>query len=73
MVARSAVADLMLAIKADSTVELPSEPDPGSVGSSSCVSITSERMGVCIEVGEFEQSSNFDTAAPVGSAVCDQL
>ena len=67
------MAGRMLVAKVDSTVELPSEPDPGSVGSSSCVSITSEHMGVRIEVGEFEESSNIDTAAPVGSAVCDQL
>ena len=65
--------DRMLVVKVDSTVELPSEPYPGFDGSSSRVSITSERMGVCIEVGEFEESSNFNTAAPVGPAVCDQL
>ena len=34
VVTRSAVSDRMLVVKVDSTVELPSEPDPGSAGSS---------------------------------------
>ena len=47
VVTRSAVADRMLVVKVDSTVELPSEPDSGFAGSSSCVSNTSEHTGVC--------------------------
>ena len=36
----SSVADCILFTEVDSTVELPAKPDPGSAGSSSCVSIT---------------------------------
>ena len=37
---RSPVPEPILVIEMDTTVELPAKPDPGSAGSSSCVSIT---------------------------------
>ena len=37
---RSPVPEPILVIEMDTTVKLPAKPDPGSAGSSSCVSIT---------------------------------
>ena len=67
------MAGRMLVVQVDSTVELPSEPDSGFAGSSSCVSNTSKHTGVCIEVGVLTEISNFNTATPCGSEVCDEL
>ena len=67
------MADRMLVVKVDSTVELPSEPDSGFAGSSSCVSNTSEHTPVCIEVGVLTEISNFIRRTPCGSSLCDKL
>ena len=67
------MSDRMLVVRVDSTVELPSEPDPGFAGSSSCVSNTSEHTGVCIEVGVLTESSNFIRRTPFGYSLCDEL
>ena len=40
------MADRKLVVRVGSTVELPFEPDPGSCGSSSCVSIFSRYTSV---------------------------
>ena len=44
-------------------VELPSEPDSGSAGSSSCAITTTSPMGACIEVVELKEISNFNSWA----------
>lgn len=53
-VQRSPVLECILAMDIDSTMELPSEPDPGFAGSSSCVHNTWEHMGVCSALGELQ-------------------
>ena len=58
------MADRMLVVKMDSTVELPSEPDPGSASSSSCVSNTWEHAGVCSAFAVLAESSKFNTTTP---------
>ena len=70
---RSAVADRMLAVNADSTVELPSEPDPGSAGSSSCVSNFSRYMSVRSTFVVLTEMSNFNSTTPHGPSSCDEL
>ena len=67
------MADRMLVVQMDSTVELPSEPDSGFPGSSSCVSNTSEQTGVCIEVGVLIEISNFIRRTICGPSLCDAL
>ena len=67
------MADRMLAVNADSTVELPSEPDPGSAGSSSCVSNFSRYMSVRSTFVVLTESSNFNTTTPHGPSSCDEL
>ena len=64
VVARSAVVDCMLLVRVDSTVELPSEPDPGFAGSSSCVSRTWEHAGVCSTFVVLAEISKFNTTTP---------
>ena len=73
MVTRSAVAGRMLVAKVDSTVELPSEPDPGSAGSSSCVSNFSRYMSVRSTFVVLTESSNFNTTTPPGPSTCEEL
>ena len=52
--------ECILAMDIDSTMELPSEPDPGFAGSSSCVRNTWEHMGVSSVV--LLESSSFNAA-----------
>ena len=72
-VTRSAVSDRMVVVKVDSTVELPLEPDPGSAGSSSCVSIFSRYMSVRSTFVVLSESSSFNVATPRGPSLCDEL
>ena len=67
------MAGRMLLAKVDSTVELPSEPDPGSAGSSSCVSIFSRYMSVRSTFVVLTESCNFKTATPHGPSLHDEL
>ena len=50
-------------------VELPSEPDSGSAGSSSCVSICSRYISVRSTLVVLAASSNFNTVTPCGRAI----
>ena len=72
-VTRSAVADLVLVGKVDSTVELPSEPDPGFVGNSSCVSNASRYRSVRSRFVVLTESSNFNTTTSFVPSLCDEL
>lgn len=63
----------ILAMEVDSTAELPSEPDPGSVGSSSCVSNFARYMSVRSTFVVLTESSNFNTATPHGPSLRDEL
>ena len=67
------MSDRMLVVKVDSTVELPSEPDPGSAGSSSCVSNFSRYMSVRSTFVVLTESCNFKTATPHGPSLHDEL
>ena len=67
------MADRMLVVQVDSTVELPSEPDPGSAGSSSCVSNFSRYMSVRSTFVVLTEISNFHTATPPGPSLGDKL
>ena len=67
------MSDRMLVVKVDSTVELPSEPDPGSAGSSSCVSNFSRYMSVRSTFVVLTESSNFNTTTPPGPSTCEEL
>ena len=67
------MAGRMLVAKVDSTVELPSEPDPGSAGSSSCVSNFSRYMSVRSTFVVLAKISNFNTATPPGPSLGDKL
>ena len=67
------MAGRMLVAKVDSTVELPSEPDPGSAGSSSCVSNFSRYMSVRSTFVVLTESSNFNTTTPPGPSTCEEL
>ena len=55
----SPVPELILAIQVDSTVELPSKPDPGSAGSSSRVRIASRHCGASTGLVALLEISNF--------------
>ena len=44
---RRRLPERFLVVEVDSTEELPSEPDPGSAGSSSCVSNFPRYMSEC--------------------------
>ena len=70
---KSAVADHILVVKVDSTVALPSEPDPDSIGSSSCVSIFSWYSGVRIKIVVLTESSNFHTGTPLDFSLYDEV
>ena len=63
----------VLATCTGSTVELPSEPDPGSAGSSSCVSNFSRYMSVRSTFVVLTEISNFNTATPPGPSLGDKL
>ena len=63
----------ILAMEVDSTAELPSAPDPGSVGSSSCVSNFARYMSVRSTFVVLTESSNFNTATPHGPSLRDEL
>ena len=72
-VQRSPVLESILAMEVDSTAELPSAPDPGSVGSSSCVSNFARYMSVRSTFVVLTESSNFNTATPHGPSLRDEL
>ena len=72
-VQRSPVLESILAMEVDSTAELPSEPDPGSAGSSSCVSNFSRYMSVRNTFIVLTESCNFNTATPYGPSLHDEL
>ena len=59
----------VLATCPGSTVELPSEPDPGSVGSSSRVSSASEHHGASFGVVALLESSNISRLTTHGRAL----
>ena len=68
------MADLVLVGKVDSTVELPcSEPDPGFVCSSSCVSNASRYRSVRSRFVVLTESSNFNTTTSFVPSLCDEL
>ena len=66
---RSAVVMRVLATCTGSTVELPSEPDPGSVGSSSRVSVASEHHGPSTRLVAILESSNISPLTTYGRAL----
>ena len=74
-VQRSPVLECILAMDIDSTMELPSEPDPGFAGSSSCVHNTWEHMGVCSALGELQLQCSYPMSAayprPAASVASD--
>ena len=72
-VQRSPVLEFILAMEVDSTVELPSAPDPGSTGSSSCVSNFARYMSVRSTFVVLTESSNFNTATPHRPSLRDEL
>ena len=72
-VQRSPVLESILAMEVDSTAELPSEPDPGSVGSSSCVSNFARYMSVRSTFVVLTESSNFNTATLHRPSLRDEL
>ena len=72
-VQRSPVLECILAMDIDSTMELPSEPDPGSAGSSSCVSNFARYMSVRSTFVVLTESSNFNTTTPPGPSTCEEL
>jgi hypothetical protein len=75
-VQRSPVLECILAMDIDSTMELPSEPDPGFAGSSSCVRNTWEHMGVCSALGELQLQCSYPMSAayprPAASVASDR-
>ena len=75
-VQRSPVLECILAMDIDSTMELPSEPDPGFAGSSSCVHNTWEHMGVCSALGELQLQCSYPMSAayprPAASVASDR-
>ena len=72
-VQRSPVLECILAMDIDSTMELPSEPDPGFAGSSSCVRNTWEHMGVCSALGELHPASmQLPDVGRLSSARCER-
>ena len=68
--------ECILAMDIDSTMELPSEPDPGFAGSSSCVRNTWEHMGVCSALGELQLQCSYPMSAayprPAASVASDR-
>ena len=63
----------ILAMEVDSTAELPSAPDPGSAGSSSCVSNFARYMSVRSTFVVLTESSNFNTATLHRPSLRDEL
>ena len=72
-VQRSSIAACIPSIVVDSTMKLPSEPDPGSAGSSSCVSSYSYPVGDCSTFEVLADSPTFNTATSHGPSPCDEL
>ena len=72
-VQRSSIAACIPSIVVDSTMKLPSEPDPGSAGSSSCVSSYSYPVGDCSTFEVLADSPTFNTATSRGPSPCDEL
>ena len=56
-------------VKVDSSAELPSEPDSGFAGSSSCVTISSVTVGASSKDGKLEGISKFHRLTPCDRAI----
>ena len=73
---RRPLPERFLVVEVDSTEELPSEPDPGFAGSSSCVRNTWEHMGVCSALGELQLQCSYPMSAayprPAASVASDR-